>query len=250
MSIALLRILTLAAILGIWHLASIPAGRLLLPSPVDVVPAFIELMRTGELVRAVGSSLAVLTVGYLAGVVVGIPLGVLMGGVRRIGQTLDIFVYGLNSTPRVAFIPLIVLWFGLGMQAKVVIVWLAAVFPILINTYAGVQNTDWGLIEAARSFGATQRQVFRYIMLPSALPYIVTGLRIGAAIAVIGTVVAELYTALSGLGNLLATFGNTFQTAKYFVPVIVLMVIGTLISESLKVLEHVVSKWRTSTVEF
>jgi ABC-type proline/glycine betaine transport system permease subunit len=109
----------------------------------------------------------------------------------------------------------------LGLQAKIVIVWLTAVFPIIINTYAGVLNADRDLIEAARSFGATRGQVFRRIMLPCALPYIIAGLRIGASLAIIGTVVAELYTALSGLGELLAEYGNTFQTAKYFVPVIV-----------------------------
>ncbi|MGQ0569182.1 MAG: ABC transporter permease [Armatimonadota bacterium] len=244
------RLITLVIILVVWHLVSIPAGKLLMPSPLDVAPAFIALVRSGELIKALGSSLVVLFGGYGLAILVGIPLGVLMGGIRRVGETLEVYVYGLNSTPRVAFIPLIVLWFGLDAQAKIVIVWLAAVFPILINTYAGVQNTDWGLIEAGRSFGARQRQIFLHIMLPSALPYIVTGLRIGASLAIIGTVVSELYTALSGLGNLLALFGNTFQTAKYFVPVLVLMGLGTLISQALKVLEHRVSRWKTTTVEF
>ncbi len=244
------RLITLLGFLALWHLASVPAGKLLLPSPIEVVPAFAALVRSGELLRAITSSLMVLFVGYGLAIVTGIPIGVFMGGFPRLGETLEVFVHGINSTPRVAFIPLIVLWFGLGMEAKIVIVWLASVFPILINTYAGVQNTDWGLIEAGRSFGARQGQIFRHIMLPSAVPYVVTGLRIGASLAIIGTVVAELYTALSGLGNLLAVFGNTFQTAKYFVPVVVLLCIGTLISQSLKALEHRLARWRSSTIEF
>ena len=138
--------------------------------------------------------------GYALAIVTGVALGVLMGGMPRLGETLEIYVNALNSTPRVAFIPFIILWFGLGINAKIVVVWFQAVMPILINTYAGVQNTDPDLLEAARSFGAKRGQLFRYVMLPAALPYIVTGLRLGGANAMVGTVIAELYTALSGLG--------------------------------------------------
>jgi ABC-type nitrate/sulfonate/bicarbonate transport system permease component len=119
----------------------------------------------------------------------------------------------------------------------VVVVWFTAVFPIIINTYAGALNTDPELVETACSFGGRRSQVVRYIMLPSAVPYMIAGLRIGASLAIIGTVVSELYTALSGLGYLLAQFGNAFQTARYFVPVVVLVVIGMVISQSLKLLE-------------
>src|SRR5260370_35070122 len=110
--------------------------------------------------------------------------------------------------------------------------------PIVINTYAGVQNTDPDLLEAARSFGARRGQLFRYIMLPAALPYIVTGLRLGGANAMVGTVIAELYTPLPGLGYLIAQFGATFQPAKNFSPVLALAAIGMLISQSLKIVER------------
>jgi ABC-type nitrate/sulfonate/bicarbonate transport system permease component len=243
------RLIALAAFLLLWHLLSIPAGKLLLPSPLSVVPAFIELTRSGQLIYATANSLAVFGGGYLLAVLAGVPLGVLMGGIRLLGETLEIYVNGLNSTPRVAFIPLIVLWFGLDIGAKIAIVWITAVFPIIINTYAGVLNTSDELIEAARSFGANQTQIFRHIMLPSAVPYIVAGLRIGASLAIIGTVVAELYTALSGLGHLLDQFGNTMQTAKYFVPVLVLVVLGILISQSLKLLERRLARWKTTSIE-
>ncbi|HVO92829.1 MAG TPA: ABC transporter permease [Terriglobales bacterium] len=243
------RLIALAVFLIAWHLISIPAGKLLLPSPLAVFPAFLDLLRSGQLIGATAGSLVVFSGGYLLAVLVGIPAGVLMGGFRRVGETFDIYVNGLNSTPRVAFVPLIVLWFGLDIGAKIVIVWVTAVFPIIINTYAGVLNTDKDLIEAARSFGANQRQIFRYIMLPSAIPYIVAGLRIGASLAIIGTVVAELYTALSGLGHMLDQFGNSFQTAKYFVPLLVLIGIGTAISQSLKALERRLARWKTSSIE-
>ena len=121
--------------------------------------------------------------------------------------------------------------------------------PILINTYAGVQNTDPDLLEAARSFGARRGQLFRHIMLPAALPYIVTGLRLGAAMAMVGTVIAELQTALTGLGYLMAQFGGTFQTAKYFAPVLVLAAMGMLVSQLLKVVERRLARWKSTQAE-
>ena len=243
------RLITLATFLLLWHLASIPAGKLLLPSPIDVVPAFIDMLRSGQLLSATASSLTVFAAGYALAIVTGVAMGVLMGGVPRIGETLEIYVNALNATPRVAFIPLIILWFGLGTNAKIVVIWLQAVMPILINTYAGVQNTDPDLLEAARSFGAGRGQLFRYIMLPAALPYIVTGLRLGGANAMVGTVIAELYTALSGLGYLIAQFGGTFQTAKYFSPVLVLAAIGMLISQSLKIVERRLARWKSTQTQ-
>ena len=243
------RVIALAVFLVVWHLASIPAGKLLLPSPLDIVPAFIDEVRSGQLLTATLSSLQVFAIGYLLAIVTGVAFGVLMGGMPRLGETLEIYVNAMNATPRVALIPFIILWFGLGMNAKIVVVWFQAVLPILINTYAGVQNTDPDLLEAARSFGARRGQLFRYIMLPAALPYIVTGLRLGAAMAMVGTVIAELQTALAGLGYLMAQFGGTFQTAKYFAPVLVLAAMGMLVSQLLKVLERRLARWKSSQVQ-
>jgi len=243
------RVIALLIFLVVWHLASIPAGKLLLPSPLDVVPAFIDEVRSGQLLAATLSSLQVFILGYALAIATGVALGVLMGGMPRVGETLEIYVNALNATPRVAFIPFIILWFGLGTPAKIVVVWFQAVMPIVINTYAGVQNTDPDLLEAARSFGARRGQMFRYIMLPAALPYIVTGLRLGGANAMVGTVIAELYTALSGLGYLIAQFGGTFQTAKYFGPVLVLAAMGMIISQSLKIFERRLARWKSTGTE-
>jgi ABC-type nitrate/sulfonate/bicarbonate transport system permease component len=240
------RLIALAMFLLAWHLASIPAGRLLLPSPIDIVPAFVDELRSGQLEAATFSSLQVFAAGYLLAIVTGVGLGVLMGGIPRLGETLEVYVNGLNATPRVAFIPLIVLWFGLGPLAKIVVVWLMGMLPILINTYAGVQNTDPDLLEAAKSFGARRGQLFRHVMLPAALPYVVTGLRLGASMAMVGTVFAELQTALSGLGYLMAQYSASFQTARYFPPVLVLAAMGMLISQALKVLEGRLARWKAA----
>jgi NitT/TauT family transport system permease protein len=240
------RLIALAIFLLAWHLASIPAGKLLLPSPIDIVPAFVDEIRSGQLLTATFISLQVFAAGYLLAIVSGVALGVLMGGMPRLGETLEIYMNALNATPRVALIPFIILWFGLGAPAKIVVVWFQAMLPILINTYAGVQNTDADLLEAARSFGARRGQLFRYIMLPAALPYVVTGLRLGASMAMVGTVFAELQTALAGLGYLMAQYSGSFQTAKYFGPVLVLSAMGMLISQGLKVLERRLGRWKST----
>jgi len=179
--------------------------------------------------------------------VVGIPIGMLMGGIRDLGRTLDIYVNALMATPRVAFIPLIILFLGLGPEAKIAVVFLGAVIPILIGTYSGILNSDAELIEMARSMGATRSQIYWRIMLPGALSFVVMGLRIGATIGLINTVVAELYTAASGLGGLLALYGNTFQMARYFVVVLALALIGGLVSQGLRMLENWASRWRVTT---
>ena len=163
------------------------------------------------------------------------------------GRVFDPFVNALNSTPGAAFIPLIVVWFGLYTEAKVVLVWNAAFFPILINTAAGIANANRELVEMGRAFGANRRVLFRDVMLPDALPSILSGLRIGAAIATVGTVIAELTMAQSGLGGLLAQAGNRFQMDKYFAVVIVLMILGTTITATLRYAERRIGRWRATT---
>ena len=164
------------------------------------------------------------------------PSWVLMGGFRILGKSLEVYVFALAATPRVAFIPLIIVIMGLGADAKIFIIFLGALMPILINTYAGVLAVDEELVEMARSVGAHRQRIFISIVLPSAVPFVVAGMRLGATIGLINTVVAELYTAVSGLGGLLAIYGNTFRMAEYFVVVIMLATVGVVVTE---VLRHV-----------
>jgi NitT/TauT family transport system permease protein len=157
---------------------------------------------------------------------------------------MEVYANAFMATPRVAFIPLIIVLLGLGFKAKIAVVFLGAVMPILINTYAGVLNADGELVEMARSAGANRRQIFRRILLPGALPFIVVGLRLGATIGLINTIVAELYTAISGLGGLLAFYGNTFQMGKYFVVIITLALVGVTITQLIRLLETRMDRWR------
>ena len=244
--ISLYRFGVLAIILAIWAMAAHQFGRNVVPTPYATLEAAGRLISEGKLLGALGSSLAVYLSGYALAVLVAIPVGVLMGGVRLLGKTLEVYVFALAATPRVAFIPLIIVVLGLGADAKIFIVFLGALMPILINTYSGVLAVDEELVEMAQSAGASPRRIFAGIVLPSAAPFVVTGMRIGATIGLINTVVAELYTAVGGLGGLLAIYGNTFRMAEYFVIVITLAIIGVIVTELLRYLETRLARWRGS----
>ncbi|MCT8990387.1 ABC transporter permease [Chelativorans sp. SCAU2101] len=244
--ITVYRLLAFGLFLLIWWTVSLIVGPNLIPTPLNTVFAARDLLRDGKILEPLLSSLAVYSTGYALAVLVGIPIGMLMGGIRDLGRTLDIYVNALMATPRVAFIPLIILFLGLGAEAKIAVVFLGAVIPILIGTYSGILNSDAELIEMARSLGASRSQIYWRIMLPGALAFVVIGLRIGATIGLINTVVAELYTAASGLGGLLALYGNTFQMARYFVVILALSLIGGLVSQGLRALEAWSSRWRVT----
>jgi NitT/TauT family transport system permease protein len=234
----------LAALLLLWTLAAGTMGSNVVPTPAETLRAAQRLFLEGRLRTAIGDSLTVYLSGYVLAVLVAIPLGLLMGAFRLFGKTVEVYAFALAATPRVAFIPLIIVLLGLGLEAKVFIVFLGAVMPILLNTYAGTLSADQELVEMARSVGAGRRRIFLRIVLPGAVPFVVVGMRIGATIGLINTVVAELYTAVSGLGGLLAVYGNTFRMAEYFVVVLTLSLMGVVVTEALRHLEQRVSRWR------
>ncbi|MAN76775.1 MAG: ABC transporter permease [Rhizobiales bacterium] len=229
----------------VWWIASVNVARNIIPSPWATMLAAGLLLEEGRLQTAFFDSLSTFSTGYGLAILCAIPLGVVMGAFNLWGRTLEIYVYALAATPRVAFIPLIIVLLGLGAEAKVFIVFLGAVMPILINTYAGVRQADAELVEMARSVGAGPLRIFSGIVLPGAIPYVIVGLRLGATIGLLNTVVAELYTAVRGLGGLLAIYGNTFRMAEYFVIVLSLATIGVIVTECLRYLEQRLTRWRT-----
>ncbi len=242
--ITIYRLLALAVLIGLWWLAANVAGRNLLPTPLATAEAAIKLAQEGRLWKAIYESLLVYLTGFGLATLVGVPIGLFLGAFRTLGRTMEVYVNALMATPRVAFIPLIIVFLGLGPQAKIFIIFLGAVMPILVNTYAGVLNSDGELTEMARSAGASRLQIFVRILLPGALPFIIVGLRLGATVGLINTVVAELYTAVTGLGGLLSRYGNTFNMAPYFVVVLCLSVIGVLVTQGLRLLENRMDRWR------
>jgi NitT/TauT family transport system permease protein len=237
----------LAMLLALWTLAAQQFGRNVVPTPLATFEAAQRLIVEGRLQTALAASLKVYLSGYALAVICAIPMGVLMGGFRLLGKTLEVYVFALAATPRVAFIPLIIVVLGLDTDAKIFIIFLGALMPILINTYAGVLAVDEELVEMAQSAGASRPRIFASIVLPGALPFIVTGMGLGATIGLINTVVAELYTAVSGLGGLLAIYGNTFRMAEYFVVVITLAIVGVMVTEALRQLETRLARWRGTT---
>ena len=167
----------LALLVALWILAAQQFGRNVVPTPLATIEAAQRLIAEGRLQTALGASLKVYLSGFGLAVVSGIPVGVLMGGFRMLGKSLEVYVFALAATPRVAFIPLIIVIMGLGADAKIFIIFLGALMPILINTYAGVLAVDEELVEMARSVGARRQRIFISIVLPSAVPFVVAGMR-------------------------------------------------------------------------
>ena len=185
-----------------------------------------------------------MAIGLSFAVVFGTLLGLLMGRYRFFDQLLDVQISALYATPNVALIPLIILWFGLGLTAKVTIIFLAGFFPIVINTQAGVRNVSRGLVEVAMAEAANQLQIFTKIVIPASLPFIATGIRLAMGRAVVAMVVAEMFTAVTGLGGAIVSYGNAFATNKLFVIIIVLALLGVSLTESVRWVERRIAPWK------
>jgi NitT/TauT family transport system permease protein len=239
-----LRLTSVGALLLAWEIYGRLLNPILLSYPTAVLSAGVDMIKDGSLPHALNSSLVVLSLGLLSGVVIGVVLGLAAGRSEAFAALLEFPVNALYATPAVALIPIIVLWFGFEITTKTVVVFLFVVFPVLINTMRGVQETDPELIEVARTFCSSERRMWIDLILPSALPYIVTGIRLAIGRALIGVIVAEYYTALSGLGNLIATNANSFQTARMFVPIVVIALIGVVLTALLEWAERQLAQWR------
>jgi NitT/TauT family transport system permease protein len=214
--------------------------------PSAIAVAATQMIATGELLVGLVSSLRTLVVAFFIASVVGTVLGLLIGRYRMVDAATDWLVNALYATPLVAIIPLVILWFGLGNTSKTFIVTILALFPILINTTAGVRNVPKQLIDVGDAFAANERQIFTKIILPSALPYMMTGLRLGVGRAIIGMVVAEFFTAITGLGALIVKYGNQYDTASMFVPIFVLMLLGIGLSFAVRRAEEWIAPWKTT----
>lgn len=241
-----IRTITFVVIIAGWEIVGSNINPLFLSSPSAIVQALWRLTVTGEILDALKISVWVMLVGFAFAVVIGIPLGILMGRTRFLEIMLEPYVNALFVTPRVALIPLILIWFGIGLNAQIFVVFLSSVFPILINSFAGARNVSKEWVDTARSFGANPRQQFFEVVLPGSVPFIATGLRLGIGHAVIGMVVAEMFLALSGLGGLLVNFGDLFQTANMFAVIIVVAVLGIILTATVKKLEDHFALWKSS----
>jgi NitT/TauT family transport system permease protein len=213
-------------------------------APSLVWKAAVQLFTSGEIWNDLRVSGLEFAWGYSLSVLVGVPFGIATGWYKKMSYIFDPFINAMNATPRVALLPLVIIWLGIGILSKVGIIFLGAVFPILINSRDGVKTTPYNLLTAARSFGATEWQIFRSVVLPSTVPFILTGLRLGVGRALIGVMVGELYAATAGIGFMITVAGATFQTDKVFVGVLVFAITGMIAMELLTKLESRFDKWR------
>ncbi|MGP4110603.1 ABC transporter permease [Streptomyces sp. 4N509B] len=230
-----------------WELIGRQMNPIYTSYPSAIAEAFGEMVSDGTLVEAIGDSMRPMLTGFLLAAAVGIPLGLLIGRYRWVEATIGFYVTAGYATPLVALIPLFLVWFGLGFSIKVAIVVLMTVFPIVISTWSGVRAVPRPMIEVGRSFVASEWAIMRKIIVPSTLPHIMTGLRLGIGRAVIGIVIAEFFTAIGGLGGIILTSGQRFDTASMFVPVIVLMVLGVGLTNLVGFLESKIAPWQRQT---
>jgi len=237
-------IISTIIILALWELFGSQIDPLFASYPTAIAAAGWKILANGTLVDAFIASIQPFILGFALAIVVGIPIGLLIGRYRILEAAFGVYVTAGYATPLVALVPLFVLWFGLGFKVKVVIIFVLSVFPIIINTWAGVQSVSRTLIEVGTAFVASQYQIMRKIVIPATIPHMMTGLRLGVGRAVIGMVIAEFFTAVGGLGGIITNAGNRFDTATMFVPIIIIMVLGGGLIVIKDIIERKAAPWK------
>ena len=236
--------MSLVIVLGAWEFFGRDVNPVFGSYPSAIAVAFWELARSGLLARAMVQSLQPFVVGFGLAIAVGVPLGLVIGRFRAVEAAIGIYVTAGYAMPLVALVPLLMLWLGLGFAVKAAVVMLMSVFPICINTWLGVTAVPKSLIEVGKSFVASNQTILRRIVLPATLPYIMAGIRLAIGRAVVAMIIAEFFTAISGLGAIIINSANNFDTARMFVPVVVLMILATALTGLIGVIERRVAPWQ------
>jgi NitT/TauT family transport system permease protein len=214
------------AVLAAWQLSGLRLNPILISTPAEVASELVVMISGGSILAPLAESLEELVIGGVAGIVVGMALGVLIGRYRLVEAVLGPFVNFFNATPLVVTIPLVIIWVGIGQQARLLFVFLITLWPILLNTVAGIRNANRGYTEVGAAFGLSEGQILWRIAIPAAVPYILAGARVSAGLAIIGMIVSEMEVSLTGLGYLLITYGNSFLTGKLLAVVFVASMFG------------------------
>jgi ABC-type nitrate/sulfonate/bicarbonate transport system permease component len=242
-----LRFGALAVFLILWETASRGGlvDKLFASSPSLIVAKFAEMIGDGSIWPHVAATAGVTAAGFGLAVAIGVPVGILMGRSELINATAEPFVAALYASPQVAFLPLLIIWVGIGFTSKVALVFIGSVIIMIINTETGVAQVDPRLIETARSFTASERQVLTKIVLPAALPIILAGMRLAIGRALVMVVVAEIYASNRGLGYLIFQAGGLYDTAQVFVGVGILAAAGVTLTALLRALERWLAPWQS-----
>lgn len=213
-------------------------------SPVAVAEALVRFVGAGQLLPAIGATLLETTAGFAVGAAAGIVVGLVFGVSPLVARILDPYFVALNSIPRVALIPLFILWFGIGLETKVIFAATLVFFPVLMNTFAGARDVDRDLIDVIRVMGASRLDAVRRVFVPSALVWVFAGLRMSIPFALIGSVVAEMFTSNDGLGYLIAVTANQYDTAGSFASLLVTTLLGLALTGGVGLLERRALRWR------
>lgn len=219
-------------------------NELLIPPPSSVLRSFWRLAVSGQLNKHFAATLLEFTYGFATATIVGIVVGYLMGMHRWFDEVMDPWIATLYSIPIITVVPLIIIWFGIGMVSKVIVVFKITAVAIILNTAAGIKNLDPIWLELAKSLRLSRWETTYKIRFPGALPYIITGMRLGVGRALLGVIVAELMAANAGLGYLLRDSSETWDSPKLFVTVTLLAVIGLVSFNLIKRLEQRIAPWR------
>ena len=238
------RAASVVVVIALWEIFGRQINPLFLSYPSAIGRAFLQIVVTGEFQRSALGSLHVFAVGLSAALVLGIAIGLLMGRYRLAEYLLDPYVYAFDATPRVALIPLLLLWFGLGNSSKIAVVFLSGLFPVLMNTFSGVRTVSAQLVEVGRAYGAGEGKLFTKVILPAALPFIMAGIRLAVGRALIGIITAEMFTAVTGMGALLVRYSSALATDKFFVRVILLALLGVILSNIIEKLQKRLAPWK------
>ncbi len=235
-------------LIGLWMVAGLFSPRIF-PYPWLIVEAMAEQFASGAMTAALASALQAIIIGYLMAVVVGISVGLAMG-LNDFAETfMDPYLDALYALPFAAIIPAMILWFGTGLQIRVIVVFAFAVFPIIINTLEGARSIPQNLSDLSQSFDAGRFYTIRHIIVPYELPYILAGLRLGSGLAVRGLVVTELLVAVTGFGQLITQWSAAFRMEGVISVVLVLMGLGVLFSWVLGQVEKRAIKWDVSAID-
>jgi len=242
-------VVTIASVIGglaIWEFIGhyVVKNALFLATPSASLSALGDMWHQGVLQKAIVISGEEFFIGFFIAVVAGTLIGLLTASFQNISLVLTPWISGFYASPIVALAPLLILWFGVGIWSKIAVVISLVIFPMIINTEAGIKHTDPQLIEAARSFGASKMQIFEKVALPSSLPYIIAGLRLGVGRGLIGVVIGELAGARGGLGFLINNASQVFNMPQLFASVIVLATAGIVLTAAFQRLERMLVPWK------
>lgn len=232
----------------LWY--TLPKGMaLFFTTPSKIAVAFYELLLNGTIEKHFYVSAIAFLAGLGLSIGVGLPLGLVMGRFRILEDLLDPYITAANATPRIVFLPLLILWFGIGLWSKILIVFAGAVFPLLINTYVGVKNVNGVLVNVVRSFGANEWQLMKIVVLPNSVPYIIAGLRLAIGRAILGVVVGEFFGSSQGLGYMIASAATNYKVDVVFVGVGIFMALSVILTLAVKQLESRLASWRPETAK-